>query len=453
MTEEEWRVCDDPERMLPFVERCLNERQKRLFAAACCRRVWPMLADQRSRRAVEVLEYFADGQVPAEDLFGACEDAKAADEQAPRRMHHAAYAVTDATADLLRLDSVVLYCALAAGHQALLTEYNDAAFQEAEEGDDDHPYNVLLNAHAEEEAFIQAVLLEDISGNPFRPIRFSQSWQTPAVAALVREIYSQRAFDRMPELATMLEEAGCSEPTILEHCREEELHARGCWVLEGLLQPGEKEWETLDASLWGKIEWLWLHGKISPRKLRLFGVACYRRAAPDAPEECWKALEVAERYADSKANWNELRQARTKVNEWLAAHKGDRREHAAMVAACVVGVVPLDAGTIPLQLAWTSGEGWHESTSAGQEALLEEVVGNPFREALNPDWLTALVQTIAKTIYEEKDFAAMPVLADALEEAGCTNRELLGHLRGSGMHIRGCWALDDILTHSASSLL
>lgn len=112
-----------------------------------------------------------------------------------------------------------------------------------------------------------------------------------------------------------------------------------------------------------------------------------------------------------------------------------------------------------------------------EAALLREIVGNPFRPAptwireedenwvydiapgLNPEWLTPAVLDIARTIYEDRCFEEMPVLADALEEAGCTGSGLLMHLRGlefvddrtwatqplSGPHVRSCWALDMLL--------
>ena len=53
--------------------------------------------------------------------------------------------------------------------------------------------------------------------------------------------------------------------------------------------------------------------------------------------------------------------------------------------------------------------------------------------------------TLARRTYDEGDFAALPVLGDALEDAGCADPELLGHLRGPGPHVRGCWALDLLL--------
>jgi hypothetical protein len=60
-------------------------------------------------------------------------------------------------------------------------------------------------------------------------------------------------------------------------------------------------------------------------------------------------------------------------------------------------------------------------------------------------WLTPAVVGIAQRIYEEGDFAALPVLADALEEAGCTDADILTHCRWGGEHVRGCWVVDALL--------
>ena len=73
----------------------------------------------------------------------------------------------------------------------------------------------------------------------------------------------------------------------------------------------------------------------------------------------------------------------------------------------------------------------------------------PFRPvALNPAWLTPTVKQLAQGIYEEKAYDRMPIFADALEDAGCTNADILSHLRGGGEDCRGCWALDLILGKS-----
>ena len=75
--------------------------------------------------------------------------------------------------------------------------------------------------------------------------------------------------------------------------------------------------------------------------------------------------------------------------------------------------------------------------------LLREVVGNPFRPAsLGPAERRGAIEKIAQASYDDLDFSRLPVLADALEEAGCADEAVLAHLRGPGPHARGCWALD-----------
>jgi hypothetical protein len=70
----------------------------------------------------------------------------------------------------------------------------------------------------------------------------------------------------------------------------------------------------------------------------------------------------------------------------------------------------------------------------------------PFRSVtLNPTWLTPTVKQLAQSIYDEKAFDRMPILADALEDSGCDNAEVLGHCRSGGEHVRGCWVVDPIL--------
>jgi hypothetical protein len=80
-----------------------------------------------------------------------------------------------------------------------------------------------------------------------------------------------------------------------------------------------------------------------------------------------------------------------------------------------------------------------------QAHLLREVVRNPFRPvALDPSWLTSDVLALAKGIYDEGAFDRMPILHDALMDAGCSNQEVLGHCRQEG-HVRGCWVVDLLL--------
>jgi hypothetical protein len=85
--------------------------------------------------------------------------------------------------------------------------------------------------------------------------------------------------------------------------------------------------------------------------------------------------------------------------------------------------------------------------------LLRDIFGNPFRlVTIKPAWLTPTVKSLAQVAYEERalpsghlDLARLMVLADALEEAGCTEQAILDHLRGPGPHVRGCWPVDLLL--------
>jgi hypothetical protein len=74
------------------------------------------------------------------------------------------------------------------------------------------------------------------------------------------------------------------------------------------------------------------------------------------------------------------------------------------------------------------------------------VIGNPFRPvAFSPDWRTNTVLTLARQMYELREFSAMPILADALQDAGCDSADVLDHCRGDGPHVRGCWVVDLVL--------
>ncbi|HJZ56560.1 MAG TPA: hypothetical protein VKE74_16460 [Gemmataceae bacterium] len=78
--------------------------------------------------------------------------------------------------------------------------------------------------------------------------------------------------------------------------------------------------------------------------------------------------------------------------------------------------------------------------------MAHDIFGNPFRPvAFAPAWRTGTAVTLARQMYEARDFSAMPILADALQDAGCENDDILDHCRGFGPHVRGCWVVDLVL--------
>ena len=93
-----------------------------------------------------------------------------------------------------------------------------------------------------------------------------------------------------------------------------------------------------------------------------------------------------------------------------------------------------------------------ESERPIQLDLFRDVFGSPFRPvSVDASWLTwndVMIVTLAQAIYDERRFQDLPILADALEEAGCTNADILDHCRGPGPQVRGCWVIDLILGKS-----
>jgi hypothetical protein len=91
----------------------------------------------------------------------------------------------------------------------------------------------------------------------------------------------------------------------------------------------------------------------------------------------------------------------------------------------------------------------HIEVKTAQAALLREIAGNPFREAVIDSawlaWRDGTVHKIAQTIYADRSLDSLPILADALEEAGCEDANLLGHCRDQSGHARGCWVVDMML--------
>jgi hypothetical protein len=201
-------------------------------------------------------------------------------------------------------------------------------------------------------------------------------------------------------------------------------------------------------------------GKGSGRKLRLFAVACCRRIW----DTLWDprsraAVEAAERFADGLASEEELELAWEPAWEAVGfprRHPSDGVERPNALAASSAATP--DAQEAATCTAWDAA--WDAAShrprhaeQLGQAALLRDIFGNPFRPALiSRAWLTPTVTALATAAYQERlppsgalDGARLAVMADALEEAGCTNAELLGHLRGPGPHVRGCWAVDAVL--------
>jgi hypothetical protein len=197
-----------------------------------------------------------------------------------------------------------------------------------------------------------------------------------------------------------------------------------------------------------------LRGKVSDRKLRLFACAYCRVVRGLWHLGAGAAVAVAERYADGLAGAEDLASERRGVpfpdeySEWVLAPSA--YEGAWQPVGWLTGdlhLTKIDPDALrhhPLPLDDLVGRSVH---------FLQDIFGNPFRPvALDPAWRTPAVLALSQAAYDHRTLPAgtldperLTVLADTLEEVGCDNADILGHLRGPGPHTRGCFAVDAIL--------
>jgi mannitol/fructose-specific phosphotransferase system IIA component (Ntr-type) len=212
-------------------------------------------------------------------------------------------------------------------------------------------------------------------------------------------------------------------------------------------------------------------GRLTERKARLLGVAVCRCIWDllDDPRS-WQAVEVAERFADGLASVQELEAAHAATEarfreapalywatEVRAAASRVSGETIREVIAIARGT---DARAMAMAFHGDLNSEVFDAERAAQGDLLRDIFGfGPFRSpCIDPRWRTPLVRLLARAAYDERialdpsrpgwltlDPDRLLVLSDALEEAGCTDAQILGHLRGTGPHVRGCWCVDSLL--------
>jgi hypothetical protein len=226
MTEAEWLACDHSQAMLESLEGKASDRKLRLFTVACCRAVWEFLVDDRSRKAIDAVERLANGELFEEERENHSRAARAAFGDAITPLCRDAHGPRTATCAGAKAAWLALFpSALEAAARAAYQCANAARRA---------PRVQFLAAWAEAYRK-QAYLLREIVGNPFRPIAFEPAWLSSDVLLLAQGIYDEKVFDRMPILADALQDAGCNNPDVLDHCREPGEHVRGCWVIDGIL--------------------------------------------------------------------------------------------------------------------------------------------------------------------------------------------------------------------------
>jgi hypothetical protein len=323
MNEMAWLACKNPRTMLEALADKADERKLRLFLCACCRRLWPLLTDERSRAAVEAFENSLDEAV-AGATWPAVQPAAAAVEAAQVAQAEAAQAAEEAQRTRTRT--------------------------------------------------------------------WAQTWAvegTPVPAALVQTAAEQQETQAAAEAAQAALEA-----------------ARVAEAATSNLNPARA---TVTQA-----------AELAVRAVGMSRLAALSRA------RAARWLQRAEEEADRPVTRKKAALRAAQVAEWVEQQEETAREK-----------------------TWRTEERALRAERQAQCDLLRDIFGFPGRAvSLRAAWLKAhdgRVIKLARSIYDERRFQDLPVLADALEEAGCTNEALLSHCRTPGEHVRGCWVVDALL--------
>jgi hypothetical protein len=234
MTEDDWLTCASTVPMLRFLGSKASERKLRLFACACCRRLWPLLPHPANRAFVETAESLADAAADDGEPSAAPHDAH--ERHIPwDELCAVLYAGGEADPGWLLLKALTYSFKAEPNRKvvdraqavSLLAALKSATYSAAFQATNDPGKEAELKAQAE--------LLRDIF-NPFRPVPALDpawlAWYGGSVPRLARLIYDERRWQDLPVLAEALEEAGCANANILSHCTQPREHVRGCWVVD-----------------------------------------------------------------------------------------------------------------------------------------------------------------------------------------------------------------------------
>jgi hypothetical protein len=221
----------------------------------------------------------------------------------------------------------------------------------------------------------------------------------------------------------------------------------------------EEAWLACDGDPGPMLEFV--RSKTFDRKHRLFACAVCRGLGDLLTDPCSRqAVQIGEQFADGLVDPDALAAAEEELDEVLSrsTSKDDPLYSANYAAWWTTASLEEDlAGYIADQTAkWAdqavrkrAGLSAYQAELKRQCDLLHCLFGNPFRPvSLVPAWLAwndSTLPRLAQTIYEDRSFDLLPILADALEEAGCGNPDMLAHCRRPGEHARGCWVVDLLL--------
>jgi hypothetical protein len=190
-----------------------------------------------------------------------------------------------------------------------------------------------------------------------------------------------------------------------------------------------------------------IEGRTTGRKLRLFAVACCRRISDGLSRAGLQAVEIAEQLADGGATAAQLAAVHQRLPSERATYPANGWDHVARAASAPN--VFFAANATGTEARFVAHPDRRSAEYAAHSHLICCIFGNPFRPPnLDPAWHywnDGVIRKLAQAIYDDRAFDRLPILADALEDAGCDDADILAHCRQPGEHVRGCWVVDLLL--------
>ncbi len=234
MTEVEWLQSAQTHKMKRHLGRPLSPRKCLLTLCAYARHVEPHIVVPRVMEIATEFESGADSEPMATLNWPDCD-----------AMQHELLGHLPVNNNERGICYFILYCLHTASQSGFLGESSfegiGALVARIAHPGAHFDINRLQNSAPEavevyrHERAIQIALTLDTIGNPFCPVTFSSEWRTDTAIALARQMYESREFSAMPILADALQDAGCDNDDILDHCRGDGPHVRGCWVVDLVL--------------------------------------------------------------------------------------------------------------------------------------------------------------------------------------------------------------------------
>jgi hypothetical protein len=237
-------TCVDRRLILDSIGDQAGDRKLRLFLVACCRRIWPLLHDERCRHAVQVAERFADGLADAAQLAAAHEAAKAArDARAPGAPVNATYPFLEPSRGKLGYDRE---------HPVMLDVHEGAS--RAASGMANYRGRMegsVWSGTLREEIAWQCGVLRDMFGYLYHSVAIEPAWRSREVLSLAQAAYFERGLltgeldgKRLAVLADVLEKTSPKSREVVAHLRAPGPHVRGCWALDLVLASGGQKTQS-----------------------------------------------------------------------------------------------------------------------------------------------------------------------------------------------------------------